>query len=66
MISQILKKTDFHERRRKINKVTSNEVKHVVEARKKLKWYITSYTKLVNNIMGEVKAKVNRRSDKWV
>ena len=38
MISQILKKTHFNERRSKINKVTSNEVKHVVEARKKLKW----------------------------
>ena len=38
MISQILKKTDFNERRSKINKVTSNEVKDVVEARKKLKW----------------------------
>ena len=54
-IADFLKKTDFVERLIKINKkVTSNKTKHV-ETENKVNDHITSYTKLMNGLSGEVK-----------
>ena len=54
-IADFVKNRDFDEKLRKVNnKVTTNETKHV-EAEKKLKDHINSYTKLVNDLSGEVK-----------
>ena len=49
-----MKKTDFDEKLWKINKVTSNKPRDV-EAEKKLNDHINSYTKLINDLSGEVK-----------
>ena len=54
-ISEFIKKTGFAEKLRKvIDIVTSNNTKDV-ETGKKLHDHITSYTKLINDLSGEVK-----------